>query len=477
MTSLPALPKAPQGVAYALTVPQSVLFADLSLRGSLPSVFSRVFGIDYAPGYIVVDDGAMLWDFSDGDPFNRLLSTELSPVEVAQVFITTTARTSRRLTRTARIVSSPTRWRADRLGEDLLEDLSLYWDAYEEHMSSLYTFWNVENLLTDSLIAALKDAGSRKEVDDGLPDFIVPSEPNWFAMEQQNLSVLKKRFAGSGLGSGAAEAATSRHAETFGFLLAPFNLGSPPTGEDVAKRMEKLSLASSGAAGSLLAGEWPDDVARLGRLERELTFWKTERLDAFALADQYAAPMYKALSELLGLPLDLMFSMTRDELTKAVQSGREVSDEVLQSRAKIYCLALVDGDIGFYEPTETDAQSDFSIVESGDVLRGLPTSPGVIRGRVRILAPGEENPVLAPDEIIVTRMTRPELGAALDIALAYVTDEGGRLCHAAIVSREKGKPCVVAVGNATTVLRPGMLIDVDGSAGTVTVVDASFLAH
>jgi len=103
----------------------------------------------------------------------------------------------------------------------------------------------------------------------------------------------------------------------------------------------------------------------------------------------------------------------------------------------------------------------------------MSTSPGVIRGKVRIVTIGEENPTLSSDEIIVTNMTRPELGAALDVALAYVTDEGGRLCHAAIVSREKKKPCVVGLGNVTKVLRQGMLIEVDGSAGTVTVVDAN----
>ena len=95
------------------------------------------------------------------------------------------------------------------------------------------------------------------------------------------------------------------------------------------------------------------------------------------------------------------------------------------------------------------------------------------------------------DEIIVTSMTRPELGTALDTALAYVTDEGGRLCHAAIVAREKmkpcitntnflchaaivsrakQKPCVVGTRKASAELRDGMLIEVDGTNGTVTVL-------
>jgi len=471
---LPILPKPPEGVAYALTVPQSVLFADLSLLGSLPSVFRRVFGIDYAPTYIVVDDGAMRWDFSENDPFNRQLCAELDPATIAQKFITVTARTARKLVRTTQIVSSSTRWRDSHIGKDLLADLDAYWDAYEDHMASLYTFWNVENLLTDSLVNGLVKNGFRSEVDAGLPNFVLPSEPNWFALEQQNLTILKSRFDDSS-DDGKTLAAASRHADTFGFLLAPFNLGSPPSGVDVVSRMKQLAVSGSNQYEIKPLDGVPKDILRLGELERELTYWKTERLDAFTLADQLAAPMYKALSDLLKLPLKLMFSMTRSEITQAINGERKIPLEVLEQRSGKYCLALVDGVIGFFQPTDTNSQKEFHIVKSGDVLQGRPASPGVVRGRVRILAPGEENPVLSHDEIIVTRMTRPELGGALDVALAYITDEGGRLCHAAIVSREKKKPCVVGLGNVTEVLRPGMLIDVDGTAGTVTVVDASFI--
>ena len=100
----------------------------------------------------------------------------------------------------------------------------------------------------------------------------------------------------------------------------------------------------------------------------------------------------------------------------------------------------------------------------------MPTSAGIIKGKARIIPTGAKNPQLNNDEIIVAKMTRPELGNALDIVLAYITDEGGRLCHAGIVSREKKKPCVTGLGNATEVLRDGMIIEVDGSNGTVTVI-------
>jgi phosphoenolpyruvate synthase/pyruvate phosphate dikinase len=215
----------------------------------------------------------------------------------------------------------------------------------------------------------------------------------------------------------------------------------------------------------------PKNLVRLGGLVRELLFWKSERIDAFALGDHYMLPIYKTVADLLELPLDLIFCMTRDELTQAIIGKRDVEIETLKQRADKYCIAMIDGKIGFYQTGSLNKQKKCDIAGNGDVLQGMTASPGVVRGRVKILSLTGENPVLSTDDIIVTSMTRPELGAALDVALAYVTDEGGRLCHAAIVSREKNKPCVIGLGNATKVLRTGMLIEVDGSAGTVTIID------
>ena len=142
MSKLPTLPKPPKGVQLVLKCPESVLFIDLSFRGNLSSVFRRVYGIDYSPAYVVYDTIEKWRDFTS-NTFNLQLSQKLKPDEVAQKFITTTARTARQLVRTAQIVSSPTRWRSSHLRQDLLEDLNAYWNAYEDHTTCLHSFWDV----------------------------------------------------------------------------------------------------------------------------------------------------------------------------------------------------------------------------------------------------------------------------------------------------------------------------------------------
>ncbi|HET9075836.1 MAG TPA: phosphoenolpyruvate synthase [Acidimicrobiales bacterium] len=98
---------------------------------------------------------------------------------------------------------------------------------------------------------------------------------------------------------------------------------------------------------------------------------------------------------------------------------------------------------------------------------GLGAAPGVATGRVRVLSSPRDCDQLLPGEVLVAPMTNPDWVPAIRRAAALVTDGGGMTCHAAIVSRELGVPCVVGTRNATTVLRTGERVTVDGGRGRV----------
>ncbi len=101
------------------------------------------------------------------------------------------------------------------------------------------------------------------------------------------------------------------------------------------------------------------------------------------------------------------------------------------------------------------------------VVTGLPAAPGVASGRVRILRSPSEGSRLEDGEILVASMTSPDWVPAMRRAGALVTDGGGMTCHAAIVSREIGVPAVVGARTATTALRDGEVVTVDGARGEV----------
>jgi pyruvate,water dikinase len=102
-----------------------------------------------------------------------------------------------------------------------------------------------------------------------------------------------------------------------------------------------------------------------------------------------------------------------------------------------------------------------------ELLRGLGASPGIASGAVRVLRSPAEDGAFVPGEILVAPMTNPDWVPVLRKAAALVTDGGGMTCHAAIVSRELGVPCIVGTRRATELLRNGELVTVDGQTGVV----------
>ncbi len=100
-------------------------------------------------------------------------------------------------------------------------------------------------------------------------------------------------------------------------------------------------------------------------------------------------------------------------------------------------------------------------------LSGMGASPGLASGRVCIYDSSMSLDVVRDGDVLVTKMTMPDMVPAMSRSAAIVTDEGGMTCHAAIISRELGTPCVVGTGVATEKLTDGEIITVDGTTGSV----------
>lgn len=101
------------------------------------------------------------------------------------------------------------------------------------------------------------------------------------------------------------------------------------------------------------------------------------------------------------------------------------------------------------------------------VLTGSPASPGIGSGPVKIVKSPKEIGRVEAGDILVSVMTSPDFVPAMKKASAIVTDQGGQTSHAAIVSRELGIPCVVGTKMATTSLKEGAVVTVDGTTGQV----------
>jgi phosphohistidine swiveling domain-containing protein len=103
-------------------------------------------------------------------------------------------------------------------------------------------------------------------------------------------------------------------------------------------------------------------------------------------------------------------------------------------------------------------------------LKGLVAYPGKVRGKVRIIKTFHDLKKIVKGEILVAITTHPNFLPAMKMASAFVTDEGGIACHAAIVARELKKPCIVGTKIATKVLKDGQLVEVDANKGVIKII-------
>jgi pyruvate,water dikinase len=105
------------------------------------------------------------------------------------------------------------------------------------------------------------------------------------------------------------------------------------------------------------------------------------------------------------------------------------------------------------------------------IIEGEAVGNKIGQGAINIIQDSSRISEFVPDEVLVTDMTNPDWESIMKVASAIITNKGGRTCHAAIVSREIGIPCVIGTGLATDVLQDGQKVTVDCSEGQGLIYD------
>jgi len=172
---------------------------------------------------------------------------------------------------------------------------------------------------------------------------------------------------------------------------------------------------------------------------------------------------------------DTVTALTWQEISESLFKGKLVVDhDIVTARKKDYGFIMEDRDVTYIigdELAEEIAKLP-PIEEKVVELQGDIGFRGTYRGRVVIVTKPEEIGKVQKGDVLVSPMTDPYYVPAMIRAGAIVTDEGGILSHAAIVSRELGVPCIVGTGKATSVLKNGIIVEIDalGERGRVTIV-------
>ncbi|MEI6627618.1 MAG: PEP-utilizing enzyme [bacterium] len=215
-----------------------------------------------------------------------------------------------------------------------------------------------------------------------------------------------------------------------------------------------------------------DQLASLAHIKYELRI-------CWAYLDQITKAVFARAEKVLSYSDSDIKYLTKEEFIEALKFGAKKLPKDISNRKEATLFMVLDGKHTVHYGPEAISIFEKEIGEQKHddikVIRGLIASKGVARGRVVVVSPlkyqEEELSKVTEGDIFVTGMTRPHMLLAMKRAAAFVTDEGGITCHAAIIAREMKKPCIIATKIATKVLKDGDMVEVDANKGTIKIIE------
>ncbi len=208
------------------------------------------------------------------------------------------------------------------------------------------------------------------------------------------------------------------------------------------------------------------------RLSGEFIYWRQYLAEIFDLIVYRQREFLTTVAKSLGLKYEELMYLTPREV-QACLNGAKVDLLLLAKRKKDCCVSWFDNkEFIFQESTDINYLKKMFLenFKKVDSLAGVPAYPGRVRGRAKIFLIPENFSKMNTGDILVTTMTTPDFVPLMKRAGGIVTDVGGLLSHAAIVSRELGKPCVIATKAATKIFKDNDLIEVDAEKGIVRLI-------
>lgn len=223
----------------------------------------------------------------------------------------------------------------------------------------------------------------------------------------------------------------------------------------------------------------PDQFIQWGHQMASLANLKLELRIVWSYRDYYISRLKQEIMKRLNVDKDIFYFLRPSEVVDGLLHGSSITNEEIENRKKAFGIFIFNGEKEFYSGDIAIEQKNKHIKSfeyMGEQIKGQVAMRGKITGVVKIISPfnklEDELKKVQQGDILVTGMTRPQMIPAMHLASAFVTDEGGVTCHAAIIAREMKKPCIIATRNATKILKDGDLVEVDADSGVVRLLSS-----
>ncbi|MFH1257420.1 MAG: PEP-utilizing enzyme [Candidatus Micrarchaeota archaeon] len=308
-------------------------------------------------------------------------------------------------------------------------------------------------------------------------------------LERESIAKLARKHAEKTL----KEEEIAEHARKFGHMGRYVFYGKPYDAKKLMERIEQL-VEKGVENESRRLEEQNSHVKEQKIMEKELAFTEGEMIrlktirewiwfsyyndEIWGYTAHFAMNLWEEIGKRLGLTYEEVIELIYPEIVEGLKQGKKCNEEFRKRIAERYQnsallmengkVVLMEGEeLRKYYGKEKQVEEVFSHITE---VRGTSASPGIAKGTVKVLNSINELEKVKKGDVMVAPSTVPAFVPAMEKAAAIVTNEGGLLSHAAIVSREFGIPCIVGTKIATKVFHDGDLVEVDAIKGIVRKV-------
>ncbi len=391
------------------------------------------------------------------------------------------------------------------------EVLAGFFEEYCECWAYCYIPWVIEDLLTEiiepAVLEGLKAKGREKLLAEYLAALTISQKETETSREHIALLRIASEIERDGgimdlfradveqIKKELPEAAPSifhkieEHSERFKHLTSYVFLVNPYTKENVIEKlmhvMEKGHIAQRLAdlekqesekkrkfneiLGELGIGS---DLLEKINLMQRWSHVRTYRIEASNVQHSYMKLFFEEVAKRMNLNYGELIWLTMVEIMDFLEEGKKPNVAEINARKENYGILMIDGKMQIFtgkdvEKLKEQGSKDHEFVKE---FKGMTAFPGIAQGNVKIIKNQYDESAFRKfnaGDVLVSSMTLPGMAILMEKAAAVITDEGGMLSHAAIISRELKKPCIIGTKIATKVLKNGDLVEVDANSGIV----------
>ena len=360
-----------------------------------------------------------------------------------------------------------------------------YWLKFWEPGLLWFCIENIKEKIDEEIRQQF--VGTEEEANEFISKVYRPTKHPRSSEEQKELLTIAE------LKGEALEIALKKHWEEYRHLAMHDSIGDAPFDiEDFRERLNIVnqqeeyknaieSLHSADleikAANDLLEKtKLPALLKRKIEFVRAFMFIRTETIDYMTMVFEAYQRVFHSLAIKFSLPFDAVLNMTFEEILSSLKNNKLTlpRSTILDRTKKGYAFLIAPANS--YLVTGDQVDQLFDVIdedrnkEKPSELKGQVAYPGKVTGKARVIIDSQHANEVEEGEILITTMTNPSYVPAMKRSAGMITNEGGVLCHAAIMSRELRKPCVIGTKFATDVFSTGDLVEIDATTGIVRKV-------